>query len=70
MRRQLKAIGLKLGEYSLHSMRAGGASLAAALGIPNRLIMRHRGWRSEKSKNNYIRETKDALLQVSRSFAL
>ena len=51
-------------------MRAGGASLAAALGIPDRLIMRQGGWRSEKSKNNYTRETKDALLHVSRSFAL
>ena len=61
---------MKPGEYGLHSMRAGGASLAAALGIPDRLIMRQGGWRSEKSKNNYIRETKDALLQVSRSFAL
>ena len=40
MRRQSKAIGLKLGEYGLHSMRAGGASLAEALGIPDRLIMR------------------------------
>ena len=69
-RRQLRAIGLKPGEYGLHSMRAGGASLAAALGTPDRLIMRQSGWRSEKSKNNYICETKDALLQVSRSFAL
>ena len=69
-RRQLRAVGLKPGEYGQHSMRAGGARLAAALGIPDRLIMRQGGWRSEKSKNNYIRETKDALLQVSRSFAL
>ena len=51
-------------------MRAGGASLTAALGIPDRLIMRQGGWRSEKLKNNYIHETKDALLHVSRSFAL
>ena len=51
-------------------MRSGGASLAAALGIPDRLIVRQGGWRSEKSKHNYIRETKNALLQVSRSFAL
>ena len=64
-RRQLKAIGMKLGEYGLHSIRAGGG-----LGIPDRLIMRQEGWRSEKLKNNYIHETKDALLHVSRSFAL
>ena len=67
-RKQLKEIGLKPGEYGLHSMRAGGASLAEALGIPDRL-MRQGGWRSEKSKNNYIHETKDALLHVLKSLA-
>ena len=69
-RKQLKVTGTKPGEYGLHSIRAGGASLAAALGIPDRLIMRQGGWRSEESKNNYIHETKDALLHVWRSFAL
>ena len=59
-----------MSKYGLHSMRAGGATLAAALGIPDRLIMNQGGWRSEKLKNNYICDTKDALLHVSRSFAL
>ena len=50
IRRLLKRIGLKLELYGLHSMRSGGASLAAALGLPDRLIMCHGGWRSESSK--------------------
>ena len=34
-------------DYGLHSMRSGGgASLAATLGLPDRLIMRQGGWKS------------------------
>ena len=67
MRGQLQAIGLDPKKYGLHSMRSGGASLAAALGVPDRLIMRHRGWRSELSKNRYINESLGFLLEISRT---
>ena len=67
VRVQLKSIGLEPEEYGLHSMRSGGASLAAALGIPDRLIMRQGGWKQEESKNNYIKETRDTLLHISRA---
>ena len=66
-RGQLAAIGLKSKEYGLHSMRSGGASLAAALGLSDRLIMRHRGWKSDSSKNRYISESKSSLLSVSKA---
>ena len=65
VRVQLKSIGLEPEEYGLHSMWSGGASLAAALGIPDRLIMYQGGWKSEESKNNYIKETRDTLLHIS-----
>ena len=67
VRVQLKSIGLEPGEYGLHSMQSGGASLAAAFGIPDRLIMRQGGWKSEESKNNYIKETRDTLLCISQA---
>ena len=70
VRKLLKSIGLKPELYGLHSMRSGGASLAVALGLPDHLIMRHGGWRSESSKNVYIKETKAALLDISKSFKL
>ena len=57
-------------KYGLHSMRSGGASLAAALGIPDRLIMRQGSWRSVCFKTRYIRESKASLLEVSRVFNL
>ena len=43
VRKQLKAIHLNPADYGLHSMRSGGASLAASLGLPDRLIMRQGG---------------------------
>ena len=55
---QLKQIGLDPTNYSLQSLRSGGASLAAAVGVPDRQIMRHGGWQSESSKNRYIKEAK------------
>ena len=67
VRVQLKSIGLEPEEYGLHSMRSGRASLVAALRIPDRLIMRQGGWKSEESKNNYIKETRDTLLRISRA---
>ena len=44
--KQLRAISLDPQQYGLHSLRSGGASLAAAMGIPDRLIMPH-AWRLE-----------------------
>ena len=60
VRIQLNSIGLKPEE-------SGKASLAAALGIPDRLIMHQGGWKSEESKNNYIKDTKNTLLCISRA---
>ena len=66
----LKDIGLDAQKYGLHSMRSGGASLAAALGVPDRLFMRQGGWKSVSSKNRYIKESLPSLLSVSRMFKL
>ena len=66
----LQVIHLDDIKYGLHSMRSGGASLVAALGVPDRLIMRQGSWRSVSSKNRYIRESKASLLEVSKAFDL
>ena len=67
---QISSIGLNPAIYGLHSLRSGGTSEAAAWGIPDRLIQRHGGWRSEKSMNMYIKETQSTLLRVSKSLGL
>ena len=68
--KQLREIGLDPSVYGLHSLRSGGETEAAAWGISEPLIQRHGGWRSEASTHMYIRETKHALLRVSKSLGL
>ena len=50
IKQELQKERLDPGFYGIHSLRAGGASVAASLGIPDRLFQRQGGWRSEKSK--------------------
>jgi len=69
-KKQLKAIWLDPSQCGLHSLRSGGASSAAAAAIPDRLLMRHGGWRCQTAKNMYINETNEALLLVSRALRL
>ena len=57
--------GVNPGFYGIHSLRAGGA--AAALGIPDRLFHQQGGWRSDKSKTNYIQEFLESLLKVIKA---
>ena len=67
IKQELQKPRLDPGVYGIHILRAGGASAAAALGIPDRLFQRQGGWRSEKSKNNYIQETLESLLKVTKA---
>ena len=53
-------------KFGTHSLRSGGASAAAALGVPDRLFQSG-GWRSEKAWNNYVKTFLDLLLLVTRS---
>ena len=56
VKKELKNEGLDPSLYSLHSLRSGGASSAAALEIPDCLFQRQGGWRSTQAKNNHIQE--------------
>ena len=67
VKEELRSDGLDPSLYSLHSLRSGGASSAAALEIPDRLFQTQGGWRSTQVKNNYIQESLDSLLLVSRT---
>ena len=52
----LQVVHLDDKKYGLRSMRSGGASLAAALGVPDRLIMRQGSWRSVSSNRSKLYE--------------
>ena len=56
--------------YGLHSLRSGGATAAANLGIPDRLFKRHGRWRSENAKDGYVKDMLRDRLSVSLSLGL
>ena len=49
------------------SLRAGGASLAANKGIPDRLFKRHGRWKSDRAKDGYVEDDLKMLLSVSKN---
>jgi integrase len=66
-KKELVKEGLDAKDYGLHSLRSGGATTAAAVGIPDRLLQRQGGWRTAKAKNNYIDESKNNLLRITKT---
>ena len=64
----LSAIGLDHRQFGLHSLRAGGASAAANVGVPDRLFKRHGRWRSENAKD--VKDGMEERLEVSRRIGL
>ena len=64
---ELQKEGLDPALYGLHSLQAGGATTAAALGLPERLFQRQGGWRSDRARNNFSEESLDSLLLVTRT---
>ena len=67
---KLAQLGFDPKQFSLHSLRAGGASAAANAGVPDRLFKRHGRWRSESAKDGYVKDSVTSLMSVSRSLDL
>ena len=63
----LKAVNLDRRKYGLHSLRSGGASLAAFNGVSDRLLKRHRRWKSDRAQDGYIEYSLESLLSVSKN---
>lgn len=57
-------------KYGLHSLRSGGATIAANLGISDRLFKRHGRWRSETAKDGYVKDSLGDRLRVSNSLGI
>lgn len=64
---KFEAIGLDRQRFGTHSCRAGGATLAANLGVPDRLWREHGGWSSVRASLGYIKTAHDAKLRVTRT---
>ena len=59
--------GLDSCSYELHGLPSGlrGTLAAAAERVPERIVRRHGGWRSN-AINSYVQETLEKLLRPSR----
>ena len=67
---KIRSLGFDADQFSVHSFRAGGATVAANSGVPDRMFKRHGRWRSENAKDGYIKDSLEARLDVSKSLNL
>ena len=57
-------------KYSTHSSRSGGATIAANLGVNDRIFQRHGRWKTKKAKNMYVKDSIASKLNVSKNLGL
>ena len=66
----LKVVGLDKRQFGLHSLRSGGTTVAAAVGIDDILFKRHGRWKSDKAKDGYVKENIHVRLSVSKNLGI
>ena len=66
----IKDIGLDESSFGLHSLRRGGATAAANMGINDRLFQRHGRWKSISAKDSYVDDDLNNILSVSLGLGL
>ena len=66
----LANLGLDKSKYGLHSLRSGGASTAANVGVSDRLFKKHGRWVSENAKDGYVHESLDEKLSVTQNLGI
>ena len=70
MLQKLSSLGFDPKAFGVHSFRAGGATVAANAGVPDRLFKRHGRWRSDSAKDGYVKDSEQSRLSVSQSLDL
>ena len=66
----LSKAGFEKQKFGLHSLRSGGATQAAHNRIPERLLKAHGRWKSDLSKDSYIKENLNNRLSVTKNLTL
>lgn len=66
----LSSLGLNTKLYGLHSLRSGGASKVANMGVSDRMFKRHGRWKSETAKDGYVKDSLKDMLSVSLNLGL
>jgi integrase len=59
-------LGLNERHFSTHSMRSGGATVAANSGVSEHALQRHGRWAVATSKDRYILDDVNSQLQVTK----
>ena len=57
-------------KYSTHSSRSGGATIAANLGVNDRIFQRNGRWKTKKAKNMYVKDSIASKFNVSENLGL
>ena len=72
LKQKLRALGFPSVDFSPHSLRASGATVAAAAaaGVPDRIFKHHGRWKSEKAKDGYVKDTLEKRLSVTKNLGL
>ena len=57
-------------QFSLHGLRAGGATDSARSGVADRLFKKHGRWKSENWKDRYVKESLTDRLKVTLNLGI
>jgi len=57
-------------KYALHSLRSGGASEAANNNVSDRMISKHGRWKSDQTRNRYIKDNSRKRFSVSKNLGI
>ena len=63
-------IGLNKSQYGTHSMRSGGATVAANSLVGDRMLQRHGRWACTSSRDRYVKDSISQRLSVSKTIGL
>ena len=71
--KHLKRLLQKIGEdrdFGTHSIRTGGTSAAANVGLPDRLFKQYGRWLSDIAKDSYVKDSIKDLFFVTRRLVI
>lgn len=66
----LSSIGLDCKKFGLHSLRSGGATSAASNDVNERLLKIHGRWKSDLSRDTYIKDSVVNQLKVTKNLSI
>ena len=69
-RKKLADLGFSPNEFGLHSLHAGGATVASNTKVPDRMFKRHGRWKPENAKDGYVKDDAKSRLEVSQKLGL